>query len=154
SATDCPNAAAPLAPVPVSFVPCCAHVDSVRLNTHAAPALLLSPLPPTSAMLPSADNATATPCRVDPTPPVPTSFAPCCVHVVRLRVQIHTAPTPVLSLGPPTIAVLPSEESDTACPCVALPVAPVPTSFAPCCAYCAKAVDAGNRTAAAITIAR
>src|SRR3954470_22976931 len=39
-ATLMPNSAEPLAPVPVSFAPCCVHVPAERVYTHAAPALL------------------------------------------------------------------------------------------------------------------
>jgi hypothetical protein len=43
----------------------------------------------------------------------------------------------VIVNGPPTMAVLPSSESDTEEPCSAgaRPTAPVPTSFAPCCVH-------------------
>ena len=43
-----------------------AHIHFIgspsRTNTHEAPILLLSPLPPTMAVLPLADNATDQPC--------------------------------------------------------------------------------------------
>ena len=51
-----------------------------------------------------------------PRDPLPTSFAPCCVQVVPLRVKTQAAPTNPLSPGPPTIAVVPSAESATADP--------------------------------------
>src|SRR5262245_33427502 len=47
-------------------------------------------------------------------------------------VKTHAAPTPCeLSSGPPTIAVLPSPDSETDSPCLAAPTAPVPTTFCP-----------------------
>src|SRR5256885_200789 len=45
-----------------------------------------------------------------------------------------------LSLGPPTMAVLPSEDSATEMPCAAAPFAPEPTSFGPCCENWASAI--------------
>src|SRR5690349_20039337 len=67
-----------------------------------------------------------------PTAPVPTSFAPCSVHTVPLRVYTQAAPLLALSNEPPTIAVLPSAESATELPCLAAPDAALPTSFARC----------------------
>jgi len=40
----------------------------------------LSTLPPATAVLPSADSATETPCSAFPAARVPTSFGPCCVN--------------------------------------------------------------------------
>src|SRR6516225_6943411 len=48
------------------------------------------------------------------------------------RVYTHAAPGPAPSPNPPTMAVLPSPDSETAEPWYARPTAPVPTSFAPC----------------------
>ena len=68
-----------------------------------------------------------------PTAPVPTSLLPCWVHTPLLRVKTHAAPTPRLSPGPPTMAVLPSADSATEVPWSAAgPAAPVPTSLLPC----------------------
>src|SRR5262245_261971 len=67
-----------------------------------------------------------------PTPPVPTSLAPCWVHTPPLRVYTHTAPVLLLSPYPPTMAVLPSPDTATEMPCWAFPTAPLPTSLAPC----------------------
>src|SRR5215469_12097948 len=94
---------------------------------------LLSPGPPTSAVLPSADSATDWPWLAAPVPaaPVPTSSAPCWLHTPPLRVNTHAAP--VLPAFPPTIAVLPSADSATERPWLAPPpAASVPTSFGPC----------------------
>src|SRR5438132_1520484 len=41
SATPTPNPPAPVSPVPVSLPPCCVQVEPVRVNTQAAPTLLL-----------------------------------------------------------------------------------------------------------------
>src|SRR5262249_27513527 len=55
-----------------------------RVHTHAAPTPLLSKYPPTSAVLPSAERATDSPCSAFPTDPLPTSLPPCwtsaCAH--------------------------------------------------------------------------
>src|ERR1043166_2029175 len=132
SETDSPCSAAPTAPVPTSFAPCWLHTPAVRVNTHAAPAFALSKFPPTTAVFPSADSATASPCCANPTAPVPTSFVPCWLHTPALRVKIHAAPRLLLSPYPPTTAVFPSADSETDTPCSAVPTAPVPNSFAPC----------------------
>jgi hypothetical protein len=47
-------------------------------------------------------------------------------------VKTHAAPVLLLSLNPPTMAVLPSPDSATEMPCPAFPTAPVPTSLRPC----------------------
>jgi len=52
-----------------------------------------------------------------------------------LLVHTQAAPAKLLSAFPPTMAVLPSPESDTAMPCSAAPTAPAPTSFGPCCVH-------------------
>src|SRR5262245_61616308 len=134
-ATDHPWFALPTAPVPTSFLPCCAHAPRLRLNTQAAPVLLLSDHPPTMAVLPSAESATDIPRCARPTAPSPTSF-PSCVHTpLAFRVKTHTASAP----HPPTMAVLPSADRATAIPWPdgngACPnrQAPVPTSLLPCC---------------------
>ena len=51
----------PVAPVPVSFGPCCAHVVPDRTKTQAAPRPASSEVPPTRAVLPSPERATLTP---------------------------------------------------------------------------------------------
>src|SRR5205807_1279403 len=81
--------------LPVSFVPCWVHVEPERVNAHAAPAPLLSPGPPISAVkaLPSAASATLEPNLPGNLPapgssltsPVPVSFVPCWVAVVSER---------------------------------------------------------------------
>src|SRR5262249_33294233 len=83
-------------------------------NTHAAPAPLLSPEPPTRAAL--QDNATERPWLALPTAPVPTSLAPCWLHVPLLRVNSHAAPASLLSDTPPTIAALPFADRATETP--------------------------------------
>src|SRR5262249_42037121 len=95
-----------------SFLPCCVQTPPVRVNTQAAPVLLLSDQPPTRAVLPSADNATDMPWRAFPTAPVPTSFLPCWLQAPPLRVNTHAPSAP----QPPTMAVLPSAESATDIP--------------------------------------
>src|SRR6516165_2272981 len=61
NATDMPWRALPTASVPTSFLPCCVQTPPLRVNTHAAPVLLLSDHPPTMAVLPSAETATDIP---------------------------------------------------------------------------------------------
>src|SRR5438067_13925077 len=89
SATELPCPACPTAPAPSSRGPCWVHTPPLRVNTHAAPALVLSPKPPRIAVLPSPDSATEPPCWVCPTPPLPTSLASCWVHAPPLRVNTH-----------------------------------------------------------------
>src|ERR1035441_6283492 len=138
-----PCSAFPTAPVPTSLLPCWVHTPPERVNTHAAPTLPLSPSPPTRAVLPSPDTDTEMPCLMPclgfPTAPVPTSLLPCWVHTPPERVKTHVAPVPPLSESPPTRAVLPSADTDSAPPCSAFPIAPVPTSFPPCWTNCALA---------------
>src|SRR5262249_34408961 len=72
-------------------------------------------------------------CRAIPTAPVPTSLPPCWVHTPPLRVNTHTAPgLPLLSVGPPTMAVLPSADTAAEEPCAAFTDPPAPTSLGPC----------------------
>src|SRR5208282_6573826 len=92
------------------------------------------------AVLPSADSATDEPCLAFPAAPVPTSLLPCWFHTTPLRVKTHAAPMPLLSSGPPTMAVLPSADTATEVPWSTCgPAAPLPTSFDPCCVNCASA---------------
>src|SRR5262249_32396328 len=110
SATDVPWRAPRKAPLPRSLLPCCVQTPPRRVTTHAAPAAPnpkgtdrshgLSPGPPTSAVLPSADSATEVPWRAPPTAPLPTSLLPCCLQTLPLRVNTHTAPTLPLSDQP------------------------------------------------------
>src|SRR5207244_2205834 len=67
------NAGSP-APLPTSLLPCCVQPSLLRVKTHAAPVVRLSLGPPTMAVWPSADNATAMPWLALPTAPVPTNF--------------------------------------------------------------------------------
>ena len=68
SATRCPNSALPLSSPPVSLQgePFWPQLAPARLKTHAAPALLLSPGPPTRASAPLAEIATLVPKRAAP----------------------------------------------------------------------------------------
>src|SRR5271168_4922509 len=125
SATDWPCWASGLAPAPTSLSPCWLHAPLPRVNTHAAPAPELSPGPPTTAVLPSADSATEKPCWASRLAPLPTSLLPCGVHTPPLRVNTHAAPALELSSGPPTMAVLPSADSATEKPCPAAPLVPL-----------------------------
>src|SRR5262249_31503913 len=143
SATEVPRCPTEL-PVLTSLSPCCVQTPPLRVNTHAAPAaprpkgtdrsLRLSPGPPTMALLPSADNATDMPWQALPIASLTPSSLPCCAQPPPpLRVNTHAAPVLPLSDHPPTMAVLPSAESETDMPWRAFPTAPVPTSFLPCC---------------------
>ena len=111
--------------VPISFGPCWLQVPPSRVNTHTAPAPLLSANAPISAVLPSADNATSNPKRASPTVPVPlgppqllvqlpTSFAPCWVQTSADLVNTQAVPgwTPAVR-GAPISAVVPSAERST-----------------------------------------
>src|SRR6516225_8761233 len=131
SATELPWRLVPAPPLPTSLAPCWVHTPPLRVNTQTAPTEVLSPGPPTMAVLPSADSATEKPCWANgPTAPVPTSLLPCWLHIPPLRVNTQAAPPRVLSFGPPTMAVLPSADRATEVPCWAKDP-PVPTSF--CC---------------------
>ena len=134
SAIDMPWRAFPTAPVPMSFLPCCVQTLPLRVNTHT-PSVLH---PPTMAVLPSAETATHIPWpggNAASPAPLPTSLLPCCVQPSLLRVKTHAAPVVRLSLGPPTMAVLPSADTATDAPWdhKPPPYSPVvPTSLA-CC---------------------
>src|SRR5438034_5727779 len=115
SAMDTPRRPIPTAPVPMSFLPCCVQPLPLRVNTHT-PSVLH---PPTMAVLPSAETATHIPWpggNAGSSAPVPTSLLPCCVQPSLLRVNTHAAPVVRLSLGPPTMAVLPSADTATGPP--------------------------------------
>src|SRR6185503_13683265 len=114
--TDQPWNAAPVLPVPTSLPPCWLHTPPLRVYTQAAPRLLLSPRPPTMAVLPSALRDTDRPWYAAPVLAVPTSLPPCWLHTPPLRVYTQAAPRPRLSSEPPTIAVLPSALRDTELP--------------------------------------
>src|SRR5258708_37310376 len=74
--------------------------------------------------------------RPPPPAPLPPSLLPCCVQTPPLRGNTHAAPVVLLSLGPPTMAVLPSPDRATDAPWVHNPPPyslVVPTSLLPCC---------------------
>jgi hypothetical protein len=88
------------------------------VNTVATPAPPV-PHPPTMAVLPSAETATDIPWlggNGGSPAPLPMSLLPCCVQASPLRVNTHAAPVVRLSLGPATMAVLPSAETATDAP--------------------------------------
>src|ERR1035441_3374555 len=134
SDTEDPCDALPTAPMPTNLA-ACVHMPPTPVNAQAAPVPPLSFQPPMIAVLPSADRATEDPCCALPTAAVPTNLAPCCVHTPPTRLNTQAAPAPLLSLGPPTMAVLPSDDRATEVPCSALPTAPVPSSLPPCCVH-------------------
>ena len=86
-------------------------------------------------MFPSPERATFHPSQPLSVTTAPISFGPCCNQTPFDRVKAHTAPTRVISLsnGPPTSAVLPSDETATLAPNAAWPLCPAPTSFEPYC---------------------
>src|SRR5436189_53846 len=119
SATEAPSKApriGPVGPVPSGSLACWVQAPPLlRVYTHAAPMLLLSPGPPTMAVSPLEDSATEEPCWEDPIAPVPTgSF--CWVQTPPLRVYTHAAPRSLLADRPPTTAVLPAEAAPTESP--------------------------------------
>src|SRR5262245_12492002 len=121
SATEKPCWPKPTAPLPTNLLPCWVQTLLLRVNTHAAPAPLPSPrmgrdqpvgpglwhAPPTMAVLPEPDSATEKPCWGFPTAPVPSSLRSCVHPNPPLLMNTHAAPAPLLSFGPPTMAVLP-----------------------------------------------
>src|SRR5262249_39370049 len=76
SAAPTPKRPPRVSSLPVSFEPCWVQPVSERVNTHAAPALLPSLSPPTSAVLPSAEIAVLSPNWPWPLSPAPVSFSP------------------------------------------------------------------------------
>src|SRR5262245_35333730 len=94
NATDMPWRALPTASAATSFLPCCVQIPPRRVNTHAAPVLLLSDQPPTRAVLPSAESATDMPRRGFPTALLPTSFLPSWLQAPPLLVNTHFGPPP------------------------------------------------------------
>src|SRR5689334_17224850 len=87
SATFVPNSPSPAQSSGMSLGPCWVQVEPERVNNHAAPLVLLSARPPTRAVLPSAERATATPNLPSPVSPPPVSFGPCCIQVDPERVK-------------------------------------------------------------------
>src|SRR5262249_58102267 len=113
SATDMPWRAFPTAPVPTSFLPCCVQVPPLRVNTHAPSASQ----PPTMAVLPSAESATAIPWPGDNggwPAPLPARLLPFCVQIPPLPVETPPAPLVLFALRPPIVAVLPVLEEAAA----------------------------------------
>src|SRR5262249_25468762 len=132
SAALTPNLPPPVSPAPVSFA-CSLQVVPERVNTHAAPTLVLSSRAPISAVplvLSVAASATLVPNRPLPTSPVPVSLA-CCVQVEPVRVNTPAARTSELSNGPPMMAVsLLGVPTATLKPNFAPPISLPPVSFA------------------------
>src|ERR1017187_1449545 len=121
------------APEPTSLVPCWIQTPPLLVQTHAAPTGLLSAHPPTMAVSPLAERDTKLPCRAFPTAPEPTNLFSCWIQTPPLLVHTHAAPACPLSMGPPTMAVLPSADRDTDLPWeTRSPKAPEPTSLVPC----------------------
>ena len=91
---------------PISFGDAWLHPPPARVNSHAAPHLLLSIGAPISAVSPSADRETLVPKAVPagaicaPVPRGPPqsltqfgiSFAPCCSHAPAVRVNTQAEP--------------------------------------------------------------
>src|SRR5664280_459148 len=76
-ATEVPCPGSPAAPVPTSLSPCCFQAPAARVNTQAAPASPLSTYPPTMAVLPSPETATADACQAAPVASLPISLLSC-----------------------------------------------------------------------------
>jgi hypothetical protein len=70
-----------------------------------------------TAVFPSEERETELAWRGVPLAPFPMSLSPCWLQAPPARVNTHAAPSPVLSFGPPTIAVFPSVEIETDSPC-------------------------------------
>src|SRR5215831_17754261 len=101
------------------------------------------------AVLPSAESAAEWPRPASPVLPPGSSFD-CCCHVLPLRTNTQAAPIPLLSAGPPTMAVFPSADTATAAPSADRPIAPEPTILPPDWTNCACAVAAKQRKVKAI----
>ena len=92
------------------FGPCCSYVEPARLKSHAAPRYELSPLPPTSAVLPSAESAISPP-EAGPCGGVRRGhLRPTCVHVEPDRANCQKPPAPA-SREAPISARFPSADS-------------------------------------------
>src|SRR2546421_8778528 len=102
------------------------------MNTQAAPTDVLSKGPPISAVLPSADSATAPPNAPLPVSSLAVSLAPCWLHVLPERTNAHAAPAELLSPPPPISAVLPSSDSATVPPKEPAPASSLGVSAPPC----------------------
>lgn len=120
----------PIAP-PAILSPSWLHVELERRKTHTAPGKLLSNGPPTIAVLPSAEIATAWPCWDWPMDPLPTSLGPCWVQAPFVFTNTQAAPVFWLSPAPPTMAVFPSFESAMEVPTAEVPEGSVGLRF-PC----------------------
>src|ERR1700682_5554823 len=83
---------------------------AVIANAHAA----FPNGPPSSAVLPSPESATARPCP-EFGAPRPTSLLPCWIHWLPIRLNTQAPPSTLLS-GTPISAVFPSLESATGPP--------------------------------------
>src|ERR1039457_589065 len=92
-AADWPRYRANAGSLPTSLLPCWVHWPLARVNTHTAPDVLLSPLPPTTAVLPSEDRPTELPRPALAVPPQPVILA-CWVHTPPARVKTKAAPPP------------------------------------------------------------
>src|SRR5664280_1696458 len=84
------------------------------------------------AVLPSPERAADQPSEAFAVASEANSLVPCWLQLTPVLVQTHVAPMLPLSLGPPTMAVLPSPERATDTPCCADADTPEPTSFVPC----------------------
>src|SRR5258706_16293854 len=92
-----------------------------------------SRMPPSIAVLPSAEMAAEDPWAELPAAPAPIRLEPRCDQTPPLRVKTQAAPVSESSLLPPTIAVAPSDERAAGNPSVTgLTEAPGPTRLAPC----------------------
>src|ERR1700733_3810311 len=118
----------PTVSLPTSFGPCCVHVEPERVNTHAAPRELSSPVAPMRAVLPSADRATLAPkFSVDPMndcgsgiSPLPIISGP-WIQPELERVNTHTAPLPSTD-GAPSNATFPLPDSATVAMALEVPL--------------------------------
>ncbi len=98
------------------------------MNIHVAPIPPLSLDPPIAIVSESSDTATDDPCLELPIFPVPINIS-CCDHTSSVLIKTHVAPIPPLLSGPEETMVDPSRDIEIENPCLASPIAPVPTSF-------------------------
>src|SRR5581483_4552247 len=107
-------------------------VRVVCVYVHTAPTPKLSFPPPSMAIEPSAEIATPVPWLGWPAPSLATILLPRCVQIPPLRVNAQTAPTLLLSGGPPMSASLPSADIASVVLWFDTPTPPEPTSLLPC----------------------
>jgi hypothetical protein len=93
--------------LPISLAPMRVWTSKIQ----AAPTDSLSFGPPTRAILPLQESDTDVPCSEFPIDPAPTSLPGSRAQAVPVRLNTRAAPRPLLSIGAPRMAVVPSPDN-------------------------------------------